>query len=188
MVKNVINNDNDVWVILKRSNIIVQPLSMRIIRLLINNELSTKEIKNILNDIPQATLYRHIKKMHNIGLLKVVKEEIIKGIIKKTYTFEKNSGMLNKEDIQKMSTEEYEDLFMQFITVIIGDFKNNLENNKSFKEEISFSQAPIYLSEKELMDMDKEITQVLKKYLDNKKTEDRKQRLLSFIFMSGDKD
>ena len=166
---------------MKKSDIVALPLSMRIIRLLINSELTTKEIKNALNDIPQATLYRHIKKMHAVDLLKVVKEEIVKGITKKTYTF--NKGMVTREDTKKMTKEEFENLFIQFMALLSSDFQNNLENNINFKEDVNFSQAPIYLSKKESESMNQEINDIIKKYIKNKKTENREQMILSITFM-----
>lgn len=174
---------------MKKSDIVAQPLSMKIIRLLMNNELTVKEIKHHLTDVSQTSLYRHIKKMYDVGLLKITKEEIIKGIIKKTYTFAKENGVLTKEELNNLTKDEYEDLFMQFIAILISDFKDNLENNKNFKTELDFYQAPVYLSKKESQEMRADLEKIIKKYLNNKNTKERKLNILSLTFMpSNNKD
>jgi len=159
------------------------PLSMKVLRLLIHNDMTVKEIRDSLKDIAQATLYRHIKKMHSAGLVKISKEEIVNGIIKKTYTID--NAKLELEDIKDMTNEEYEGFFMKFIAILVADFKDNLDNNKDCKKEISFTQLAIYLSEEEEEELSKEITEVLTKYRKNKKTKNRKQKILSSIYMPG---
>ena len=170
------------WSYLKKSDIIIMPLSMRIYRLLINNELTTKEIKSRLKDVPQATLYRHIKKMYDFGLFEVVKQEIVKGIIKKTYALTQ-SGVLSPKDIEKMTDDEYDELFIQYVANLISDYKNNLEYNKNFKKDIHCSRISLYLSKKEEEDMNREIDNIIEKYFDNEKTEERELKLISIQYM-----
>ena len=47
---------------------------------------TAKHLANIYNDIPQATLYRHLKKMLSDGILQVVEETQVRGTVEKTYS------------------------------------------------------------------------------------------------------
>ena len=70
---------------------------------------TAKHLADIYNDIPQATLYRHIKKMLSDGILQVVEETQVRGTVEKTYAlaYDNNSNMEN------MVEENSGELYMQ---------------------------------------------------------------------------
>ena len=48
-------------------------------------QATAKHLSDTFGDIPQATLYRNLKKMLNDGILKVVDETQIRGTVEKSY-------------------------------------------------------------------------------------------------------
>ena len=72
-------------------------------------QATAKHLSDTFGDIPQATLYRNLKKMLNDGILKVVDETQIRGTVEKTYAPAFN---LN-EDFESILAENSGTLYMQ---------------------------------------------------------------------------
>lgn len=169
-----------------KHNILVKPLTIKIIRLLTNNELTIKEINQKIDTVSKASLYRHIKKMYDEGIIKVVSERLINGITEKTYTFAiDGGGKLSLDYINKLSQKEYKTLFAQFIAMITGDFEDNFNDYELsyIKNKTKFSQILLYLSKDEQKEFNEGMNKLLTKYIDNKLDDNREKKVLSFISM-----
>ena len=59
-----------------------------------HGQATAKYLSDKFDDIPQATLYRNLKKMLSDGLLKVIEETQVRGTVEKTYAlaFDLNSS------------------------------------------------------------------------------------------------
>ena len=168
-----------------KKDILIKPLTIRIIRLLTNNELTVKEISGYITEISKPSLYRHIKKMYQENIIKVTNERIINGITEKTYTFAMGNGILSEEEFKEMSEKEYKMLFTQFISLITGDFDENFKNYdlNYLKYNTSFTQMMLYLSEDEENKLNKELKKVFNKYINNKPNKKRYKKVISFVSM-----
>ena len=58
---------------MEKSKLLLHPVRTRIIRILSNRELNTEEIMGFLDDVPQATLYRHIKVLLDNNVIVITK-------------------------------------------------------------------------------------------------------------------
>jgi len=169
-----------------KHDILVKPLTIKIIRLLTNNELSIKEMKEDITEISKASLYRHIKKMYEEGIIKITKHRIINGITENIYTFAiDGGGILSQDYINNLSEKEYKVLFTQFIAMVTGDFENNFNNYEllEIKNNTNFTQSFLYLSENEEEEFHKGLRKLLRKYMNNKFDIDKKKKIISFISM-----
>ena len=65
---------------------ITNPVKCKLLLEIYSQEQTTaKHLADVLSDIPQATLYRNLKKMLNDGILKVVEETQVRGTVERTY-------------------------------------------------------------------------------------------------------
>lgn len=148
-----------------------------------SSQATAKHLAEIYNDIPQATLYRYLKRMTSDGILKVVEETQIRGTVEKTYApaFDVN------EDFEKVLTENsgtvYMQLFMQYIMGFARQFQQYCQSpNINIKEDMTgFSLSPLYLSDEELNTLVKDISNSIDTVKDNKPKSDRKLRTLGII-------
>lgn len=169
-----------------KHDILIKPLSIKIIRLLTNNELTIKEISEKIPEISKASLYRHIKKMYDEDIIKVTTERLINGITEKTYTFAiDGGGNLSQDYVNNLSEKEYKTLFAQFIAMVTGDFENSIKDCEfsEIKNNTSFTQTLLYISDEERKEFNEEFATLLKKYINNKSTINRKKKILSIISM-----
>jgi len=76
------------------------------------NQATAKQLAEIHSGIPQATLYRHLKKMLADGVLKVVSENRIRGTVEKVYALAFDPA----DDIGKMLHENDGKMYLQIVT------------------------------------------------------------------------
>ncbi len=76
----------------------MNPVRIKIIReITLKKTATTKELQEICQDIPQATLYRHIQNLLKNGIIHVVSENKVRGLFEKVYAIKENpSAEINK--------------------------------------------------------------------------------------------
>ncbi|MDE6884098.1 MAG: helix-turn-helix domain-containing protein [Lachnospiraceae bacterium] len=144
---------------------------------------TAKHLADTYNDIPQATLYRHLKKMLSDGILQVVEETQVRGTVEKTYAlaYDINSNMENM--VEENSGELYMQYFMQYIFGFVKQFREYCKSpNINIKNDMSgFSLSHIYLSDEELTELMKKISSVIHAADKNEPKAGRKLRTLGLI-------
>ena len=146
-------------------------------------QATARHLSDTFGDIPQATLYRNLKKMVSDGILKVVEETQIRGTVEKTYALALN---LN-EDFEAILAENSGTLYMQaFTQYFLGFAKQFREYCESpdinIKEDMSgFSLAHLYLSDEELTELVKSISNLIHTAKKNGPKTGRRLRTLGLI-------
>lgn len=146
-------------------------------------QTTAKRLTEIYSDIPQATLYRHLKKMTNDGILEVVKETQVRGTVERTYAL---STSLNK-NIQNLLTDNpgtvYMQMFLQYMMGFAKQFYRRCQSaDLDIQSETSgFSVAPLYLTDQELLDLTAKISEVVSNAQNNKPSPTRKLRNIGII-------
>lgn len=62
-----------------RANLLLHPVRLRIVTAAAGRELTAADLAAALPDVPQATLYRHLKRLVDGGMLAVVAENPVRG-------------------------------------------------------------------------------------------------------------
>jgi DNA-binding PadR family transcriptional regulator len=167
-------------------DVILHPVRMRIIQYLINQQLTAQQLKELLPDIPQASLYRNLKKLVETDVIHIVDEIPNRGTIEKVYSIhDPSKATLDPEDINNLSREEHLSLFMKFMANLMGEYERYL-NQDSFNlvtDGVSFRQASIFLSEDEYSEFLKELVAVYSKVIKNEPTKGRKRRTVATIII-----
>ena len=92
---------------------ITNPVKCKLLLEIYAREQATaKHLSDTLDDIPQATLYRHLKKMLSDGILKVTEETPVRGTLEKTYALAFDLG----SDFETILAENSGTLYMQTFT------------------------------------------------------------------------
>jgi hypothetical protein len=170
-------------------DVILHPVRMRIIQNLINQQQTSQQLKELLPDIPQASLYRNIKKLVEAEVIHIVDEVPIRGTVEKVYSVHDPKMLLiSPEEMNKMSREEHMGFFIKFIANLMGEYERYLtkEEINLIADGVGFRQTTIFASDEEFVEFTKELRALFAKVLENKPAKDRKKRTLATIIIPGE--
>jgi DNA-binding transcriptional ArsR family regulator len=158
---------------------------MRILMAVAGRQVTAQQLAAELSDVPQATLYRHINALAKAGVLKVVEERPVRGTSEKVYTLQGTAALLTAEDMASLTREEHMQMFTTFVVSLMGDFARYLEREHVdfMADGVSFTSAPLNLSDEEFLELGRKMSEVILPVLNNEPTPGRKRRMFSTIVM-----
>lgn len=168
-----------------KGDLILHPVRMRIIQVLLNGDSSAQEMKKYLPDIPQATLYRHLKKLADGGIIRVAAETPIRGAVEKVYSLETDISAVQAEN--QPSKEELLGYFIKFTSNLVGEFEAYLHDDEVdlAKDGVSFRQASIYMDDDEFESFVKELRAAFTKVIGNKPIGRKRRTIATIIIPEG---
>ncbi|SER19354.1 Helix-turn-helix domain-containing protein [Gracilibacillus ureilyticus] len=165
---------------------ILHPVRLEIIQTLAGGkQLTSSQLSDYLPDIPHATLYRHIKYLHHIGMIIVKEENKKRGTVERIYSLAKDAESPSHEEIASMSREEHLEMFTQFISSTIQDYGKYLtkKNINLAEDRVSYRQGTYYLSNEEFDQMITELKHVYEKYRQYEPDSNRRKRKFTTIII-----
>lgn len=165
--------------------IILHPVRMKIIQALMNGkEMTVQEVAQRVEDVPQATLYRHLNKLFDAGFIHVVRENPVRGTVEKVYAL-KEPDIQSQEDFLKLTKEEHLELFLTFTTQLFSLYESYLSQDHVdlVKDGVSYTVANLYLSDEEFMELMQGIGALIQPAIKNEPTPDRKARNIATIII-----
>ena len=151
--------------------------------IMLKKEATSAEIGEELQDIPRASLYRHIKVLLDAKIITVVKEEFKRGSMEKTYAI---APQRPYED----TNEEYNSLIQSALMGLQGEFHRyfNGENPDPQRDLLTVGSASLMMSDDEMMEFIKSYGELIQRYMPNKATEGRKVRKVTFVISPNEGD
>jgi DNA-binding transcriptional ArsR family regulator len=189
----IINNDNIVKIDRKeismpsrKADLMLHPLRLRNITAISGSRMTAKDLAEIISDVPQATLYRHINALTEGEILKVVEENPVRGTLERVYALAEPPS-LQPEDLQGMTKQDYEQAFTVFLTTCMSDARRYL-NSKAEGQPINLladgvmvSKAELNLSDDEFSRLNQEISGLLLSAFGNQPAPGRKRRVMVYL-------
>lgn len=169
---------------MKKAELILHPVRMRIIQALVRGERMTAQaLQQRLSDVPQATLYRHLKKLADAGVLRVAEEIPVRGTVEKVYELPAMGAEISVEELKQASGDDHLTYFMQFAAGLISEYGRYLQGGQTdlVKDGVSYRQYPVYLTEEENLQLLKDIRSLIVKAMANEPAEGRRRRWLAVI-------
>jgi DNA-binding transcriptional ArsR family regulator len=168
-----------------KAKLLLHPTRIRLYSKLAGRELTARQLARRLPDVPQATLYRHLMKLAQAGVLSVVAERPVRGTVEKVYTLNAAAASLSAADLAQATPDEHLQFFMAFVAKLLGDYAHYLESPKAnpAKDLVGYREVPLYLSETELAAVSKALNQAIAPALKNKPGAGRRRLILSTILM-----
>lgn len=160
---------------MKMAEIVMNPVRQRIFQYFLLHETGTvKEVKKALPDVPNASLYRHIKILADNSILIVVDENRIRGTVESVY-------QLNKE---ALATEDESGNAVQMALLsICASFARYFSNgNVDPKKDMQLlTNCTLLLTDEEFMSFLSEINEIALKYMKVEPAGNRKTRQITLI-------
>ena len=167
-------------------NLVLHPIRMRVLIALAGHEMTARQLGQVLSDVPQATLYRHIKRLVDNGVLIVVSENPVRGTVEKVYTLDANHTNLSPNELAQLDEDDHMRLFVGFIASLLDDYARYLEGSPQIDlvaDGVGYRKVILHLSQEELIEMSRDLNQALKPYLEKAPSPERQSRLFSTVLM-----
>src|SRR5690606_18487543 len=111
---NIHNSDNDCRIDAVDSvELLLHPVRMRIVQAFLGDRaLTTAALGEELGDVPPGSLYRHIARLVDGGVLTVADERRVRGTVERTYRLELAAAGVDPGDLAAMTAEDHRRAFL----------------------------------------------------------------------------
>jgi hypothetical protein len=173
------------------ADLLLHPVRLRIVQAFLGDRaLTTTQLRAELPDVPAGSLYRHVAKLVDGGVLAVVSERRVRGALERTYVLRTSAARLSAKDIATMSRDEHRQAFLAFVAGLIGDVDRYLarEEIDPLRDGASYNLAAMWLDDAELAELARELYIVLQPRTANPPKPGRKRRILATVLLPGAED
>jgi DNA-binding transcriptional ArsR family regulator len=165
---------------------LLHPVRIQVLKTLAKRgELTTRGLSETMPDVPQASLYRHLKAMLKAGILEVSQEKQVRGTTERSYRLRMNPFDEIAARMQRLDKKELLDLFTSFMIAELSDFAEYLGDDEYpvEKERVGFASNSVYLDDAELRDFVAALNGVVKRYGQTEAAPGRRLHKFSFTMI-----
>lgn len=170
------------------SELLLHPVRLRIVQAFLGDrQMTTGQLHELLSDVPPATLYRQVATLAEGGVLEVAEERRIRGAAERVYRLRVEAGVVGPEEAAALTPEQHRQAFTTFVAGLLGDFDRYLARGEvdPGRDLVSYGHAALYLTDDELLEMGRELREVLASRM-SLPPEGRTRRLLTTILMPAE--
>lgn len=140
---------------MRRFDLLNHPVRLRIVQLLYGRQLTTTQIARVLQDVPRPSLYRHISKLLQGGVIEVVATHLVKGIEERTLTAVKSELHLSDADLERgIDTDEFADFVRIYGTLAASDMAALVASSPRLDvDQILFRDYEIAITDEEFAEL-----------------------------------
>lgn len=171
------------------ADLLLHPVRLRIIQVLVNQPMTAGEIKNVLGNVAQATLYRHVKQLENGGLIEVVDERRVRGSVERTYRVVEQAVSLGEDELGEAGADDHFRYFATFVATLLTDYASYLgrDSINLVADRVGYRQVPLWLTDDEFDELAAELRTSVQTRLDQGPGTGRRRRLITTIVMPDDR-
>ena len=103
-------------------------MRLRIVQALVGRRLTTQQLKDELSDVPQASLYRHVSRLVDAGILRVTDQRAVRGGLERTYAVIDSAAELGPAAFVSATTDDHLRYFATFLGSLITGFERHLRS------------------------------------------------------------
>lgn len=170
------------------ADLLLHPIRLRILQAFLGDRaLTTTELRADLPDVPPASLYRHVARLVDGGVLSVVAERRVRGAVERTYVLRLVAASIGIDELANMSPDEHRQAFMAFVAALLGDFDRYVARGDIdfLRDGVSYNLAGTWLDDAELTELRHDILRVLQPRLANAPRPGRRRRILGSVLLPG---
>lgn len=157
-----------------KAEVLIHPVRMKISQALMRNKetgLTPLEMVKIIEDVPQATLYRHIQVLLDAGIIQIIKEKKVRSVFEKYYSLNEEAARLDSEEWQKLSKEEkvnYLSYYQLSLMTQYESYLSGLELDGSKEDKATFSLLELKIDDEHFDNFQQELNSLMIKYYNKK--------------------
>lgn len=171
------------------ADLLLHPVRLRIVEAFLGDRaLTTAQLRATLPDVPAASLYRHVARLVNAGVLAIVAEQRVRGALERTYVLRHQAATLSLDELRAMTPEQHRQAFMAFVAGIVGDFDRYLSRDAPdpLRDGVSYRLMGMWLDDAELRELAIELMRVLQPRLAQAVRTGRRRWILGTVLLPGE--
>ncbi|MEV4654656.1 helix-turn-helix domain-containing protein [Micromonospora sp. NPDC049301] len=168
------------------AELLLHPVRLRIAQAFLGDRaLTTTQLRQELSDVPTATLYRHVAALVEGGVLQIAEERRVRGASERTYRLRAETASVGPEEARTMSVEEHRQAFMTFVAALLADFDRYLARDQVdlARDLVGYRQSGMHLTDEELLELIRDLGEVLAPRLALPPSPERTRRILTTILV-----
>jgi Helix-turn-helix domain len=174
---------------LTSADLLLHPVRLRIVQAFLGDRaLTTSDLRSQLPDIPPASLYRHVARLVNAGVLTVVGERRVRGAVERTYVLRVAAASISIDEIERMSRDDHRQAFIAFVAGLLGDVDRYLEREDfdPVRDGAGYRLAGLWLDDTEFGEFVRDLARVIQPRLANAPRHGRRRRILGTVLLPGE--
>ncbi len=168
-----------------RADLVLHPVRLRVLQAFLGRRaLTTGQLAAELSDVPPASLYRHVGRLVEAGILAAVAERRVRGTVERTYELRVDQSRITAEELSAMTADQHRHAFRVFVAGLVGEFNRYLSGGDIdlVRDRVRYALNAFWLDDRELDELVAAIDQLLLPYVDAPRP-GRTRRLLASVLL-----
>jgi DNA-binding transcriptional ArsR family regulator len=172
-----------------KAEILMHPVRIKISQALMRNKengLTPLEMVRIIQDVPQATLYRHIQLLLDAGIIKIIKEKKVRSVTEKYYVLNEDAARLDSNDWKTTNIEDKISYISYYQLSLLSQYQgylSSLENKSCSDDRATFSLLELNIKEEEFENFQRELNNLMLKYYQKNSNENVLTRTIAITII-----
>lgn len=171
------------------ADLLLHPIRLRVVQALAGGRRrSPGELAEELADVPQASLYRHIRTLADAGVLAVVEERPARGTPQRVYALVEGAASIAPEDLAQATADDHLRYFTIFLAGLLDEFGRYLdrEHVDFAADGVGYRQIPLELTDQELAELAGRLNAAFAPVVANRAAPGRRRRMFTTIVMPAE--
>ena len=170
------------------AELVLHPVRLRVLRSVAGGRRTARDIADLLPDVPQATLYRHVSALVKGGLLDVVEERRVGGAVERVFALPSGGAVLDGEALATATAGDHERYFTVFVSSLLAEFARYLARDSVdlVADGAGYQQVVLHLDDAEFAEFARGFGELVRPLLGNEPGGGRVPRLLATVLMPVD--
>jgi hypothetical protein len=168
------------------ADLLLHPVRLRIVKAFLGDRaLTTKQLAVELPDVPAGSIYRHVARLTDAGVLQIVAERRVRATIERTYILRFYAAQMHPDEVAAMTLDEHVKAFLAYVAGLLGDFDRYVasEPEDPTSDGAGYRVAAMWLTDSELADYLRELVAISQSRLANAPGRGRRRRILYTVML-----
>jgi DNA-binding transcriptional ArsR family regulator len=169
--------------VMASADLLLHPVRLRIVKAFLGDRaLTTRQLAAELPDVPAASVYRHVGRLAEAGVLTVVSERQVRGITERTYTLRIYAAQIQPGEL---GPADHASAFLAYVAGLLGDFDRYQAAGSSDprRDGVGYRVTGMWLTDAELADYQRDLIAISQPRLANAPGPGRRRRMLYTIML-----
>lgn len=165
-----------------RPDTILHPIRVRIVLTVQGRRLTTAQIHQMLPDVPLPTLYRHLNRLTEAGIIRVVETQQVHSNQERVYAIVEAAANLTDEEISRATPEEHLRYFTVFVTGLLSVYDRYLQSRPDVvADKVMYYTESVYLTDSQYAGVRAQMRSLIENALQQSPTPGARRRTLAAL-------